>query len=205
MSRIIDISWPLAPGVCVYPGNPELRITPRVGKTSVHSEISIGSHTGTHIDAPRHVFQRGKGIDTVSLGALIGPCRVLDCTKSKRAITVADLQPHRILRGERILVKTKNSRLGRKVFYTDYVYLDGDAAEWLAARRIKLFGIDYLSVKQRGSADNRPHTALLERNIPIIEGLNLKDVRPGRYQLVALPLKFVGLDGAPARVVLVRA
>lgn len=204
MNSIIDISWPLALGVAVYPGNPELRISLKLGKTSVHSEISIGSHTGTHIDAPRHVFGRGKGIDTVSLGALIGPCRVLDCAKSKRAITVADLQPHRILRGERILVKTNNSRLGHKVFYTEYIYLDGDAADWLAARRIKLFGIDYLSVKQRGSVDNRPHTALLGKNIPIIEGLNLQKVKPGKYQLVALPLKFVGLDGSPARVVLIK-
>ncbi len=203
MTKIIDISWPLEPGIAVYPGNPELRIAPRVGKTSVHSEITMGSHTGTHIDAPQHVFERGKGIDEVPLDALIGPCRVLDCTKAKSAITVADLQPHRILRGERILVKTKNSRLGHKVFYTGYVYLDGDAAEWLAARRIKLFGIDYLSVKQRGSADNRPHTELLGRGIPIIEGLNLQNVKPGKYQLVALPLKFVGLDGAPARVVLI--
>lgn len=204
MSTIIDISWPLAQGVAVYPGNPELRIVPQAGKTSVHSKITIGSHTGTHIDAPRHVFRRGKGIDTVSLDALIGPCRVLDCTKAKSAITVADLQPHRILRGERILVKTKNSHLGHKVFYTDYVYLDGDAAEWLAARKIKLFGIDYLSVKQRGSADNRPHTALLGKNIPIIEGLDLHAVKPGKYQLIALPLKFVGLDGAPARAVLIK-
>lgn len=204
MSTIIDISWPLAQGVAVYPGNPELRIVPQAGKTSAHSEITIGSHTGTHIDAPRHVFTRGKGINTVSLNTIIGPCRVVDCTQAQSAITVADLQPHRILRGERILVKTKNSRLGHKVFYTDYVYLDGDAAEWLAARKIKLFGIDYLSVKQRGSADNRPHTALLGKNIPIIEGLDLHAVKPGKYQLIALPLKFVGLDGAPARVVLVK-
>lgn len=203
MAKIIDVSWPLEPGIAVYPGNPELRITPQMGKTSVHSQIAIGSHTGTHIDAPRHVFARGKGIDAVSLDMLVGPCRVLDCTQAKVAVTVADLSSQRIARGERILVKTKNSRLGHQVFYTAYVYLDGDAAEWLAARRIKLFGIDYLSVKQRGSTDNRPHTALLGRGIPIVEGLDLKNVKPGRYQLVALPLKFVGLDGAPARVVLI--
>lgn len=204
MGRIIDISWPLAQGIAVYPGNPELRVARKLGKASVHSEISMGSHTGTHIDAPRHVFARGSGIDEVSLDALIGPCRVFDCTQVKTAITVADLKPHRIRRGERILVKTKNSRLGHKVFYTDYVYLDGDAAEWLAARKIKLFGIDYLSVKQRRSDDNRPHTALLGRGILIIEGLALGRVKPGSYQLIALPLKFVGLDGAPARVVLAK-
>ena len=204
MSKIIDISWPMAAGVAVYPGNPVLRIASRMGKTSVHSEITIGSHTGTHVDAPRHVFERGQGVDEVSLDALMGPCRVLDGTKVKSAVTVADLRPYRIRVGERILVKTKNSRLDHKVFYTDYVYLDGEAAEWLAAQRIKLFGIDYLSVKQRGSADNRPHTALLGKNIPIIEGLDLHAVKPGKYQLIALPLKFIGLDGAPARVVLVK-
>jgi arylformamidase len=99
-------------------------------------------------------------------------------------------------------VKTSNSLRGYDRFYADYVWLDGDAAIFLAGKGIALFGIDYLSVKQKGGADNRPHTALLDKDIVIFEGLDLSAVEPGRYFFAGLPLRLVGLDGAPARAVL---
>ncbi|MDD5110366.1 MAG: cyclase family protein [Patescibacteria group bacterium] len=200
--RIIDISLPLDKTTVVYPGNPAIRITPRRGKTSDMSAITLGSHTGTHIDAPRHVFKKGRGVGELALDRCVGPCRVLDLTGVRTAVTTNDLRSHRIRSGERILVKTRNSKRGFKKWYDDYIWLAPDAAVFLARKKIALFGIDSWSVKQRGSPDNRPHTALLARGIPILEGLNLKAVRPGRYFLAALPLRFSRLDGAPARAVL---
>jgi arylformamidase len=117
-------------------------------------------------------------------------------------ISVDDLKPLKIRKGERILVKTRNSAVGFDRFRNDYVYLAGNAAAYLATKDISLFGIDYISVKQRGGKDNRAHTALLEKGIVILEGLDLSNVLPGRYNLIALPLGFTGLDGAPARAVL---
>lgn len=204
MMKIIDISLPLSRGMVVYPGNPKLRVATLRGNTSDLSEIMMGSHTGTHVDAPRHVFKRGRGVGELPLQTFIGPCRVLDMTNVFAAITVSDLQPHRIRASERILVKTKNSKRGFKKWRDDYIWLAPEAAEFLAKKKIALFGIDALSVKERGSPDNRPHTALLSRHIPIVEGLDLSRVAPGRYFLAVLPLKFMGLDGAPARAVLLR-
>ncbi|MDO8590750.1 MAG: hypothetical protein Q7R65_02090 [bacterium] len=110
---------------------------------------------------------------------------------------------HKVKKAERILVKTRNSLRGFDKFYDDYIYLNGDAADYLAELGISLFGIDYFSVKQRGSKDQRPHTSLLSKNIPIIEGLDLSQVPAGNYTLVCLPLKFTGIEGGPARVILI--
>ncbi|MBI4250301.1 cyclase family protein [Candidatus Uhrbacteria bacterium] len=201
--KIIDISLPIFEGMITYPGNPEVKITQRKGASSIHSEIAFGSHTGTHIDAPAHVSPKAKPLSRLPLSVFVGPARVLDFSNVKEAITVADLNPYHIKKGERILVKTSNSTRGFKNFYSDYVYLDGEAADFLARRGIALFGIDALSVKKRGGSDLRPHTSLLKRNIPILEGLQLKGVRAGSYQLVCLPLSFQAIDGSPARAVLI--
>lgn len=200
--KIIDISLLLHTDTIAYPKNPAVRIKSRSTGHSTISEIAFGSHTGTHVDAQRHVFKNGAGVDRIPLERCIGPCRVLDMTKVKKAITVQDLRNEKIKAGERILVKTSNSKRGYKKFYSDYVHLDGDAAQFLAKKKIALFGTDYLSVKQRGSPDNRPHTELLKHSIPIVEGLDLSKVKPGKYDLVVLPLRFIDIDGAPARAIL---
>lgn len=202
--KIFDISVPLGERTVVYPGNPRVRIKTGRSRTSLVSEISLGSHTGTHVDAPRHAFRTGRGVGELALERMVGPCRVLDLTRVQVAISVGDLRSQRILAGERILVKTKNSQRGFSRWRDDYIWLSSAAAEFLVQKNIALFGIDALSVKQRGSLDNRPHIALLSRNIPIVEGLDLRAVKPGRYFLAVLPLKFVGLDGAPARAILWR-
>lgn len=202
--KIYDISLPLYQGMVVYPNNTEFRARPIHSKTSVSSEIVMGSHAGTHVDAAKHVFPKGKGVDAIPVKTLVGPCRVLDMTGCKKTVTIQDLQSARIKKGERILLKTRNSTRGFKNFYTDYVYLDGDAAEFLAKKGVALFGIDYLSVKQKGSEDNRPHTALLKKNIPIFEGLDLSKIKPGKYFFIGLPLKLKDLDGAPARAILMQ-
>jgi len=202
--KVYDISLPLYRGMLVYPNNTEFRARPIHSRTSVSSEITMGSHAGTHVDAPKHVLPKGGGVDSIKLQSMIGECRVLDMTKCTEAVTLKDLQKSRIKKGERILVKTRNSKRGFKNFYTDYIYLDGEAAEFLASKNIKLFGIDYLSVKQKGSEDNRPHTALLKKKIPIFEGLDLSKVKPDTYFFIGLPLSLKGLDGAPARAVLIK-
>lgn len=202
--KIIDISLALEEGMIGYPNNPEIKIETMRGATSAHSIVTIGTHTGTHIDAPFHVFPDGKGVSKVPLDVFIGKCRVLDLSKVKECITIDDLKKYKIKKGERILIKTNNSKRGFKTFYDDYVYLDGDAADYLAKVGIILFGIDYLSVKKRGGLDHRPHTSLLKKGIAIVEGIDLAKVPEGTYTFVGLPLKFGGIDGSPIRAVLVK-
>ncbi len=201
--KIIDISLAIEEGMITYPGNPETRVQIFEGATSTHSLISMGTHNGTHIDAPRHVFKNGKGVNKIPLDTYIGKCRVLDLTAVKESITIKDLKKYRIKKGERILVKTSNSKRGFKKFYNDYVYLDGDTADYLAEKGIILFGIDYISIKKRGGDDHRPHTSLLKKGIVIFEGLDLSKVTEGTYTFIGLPLKLGNIDGAPARAVLV--
>lgn len=204
--KIYDISIPLNDRTVIYPGNTPLSVEVHreMPEHATHlSKITMGSHTGTHVDAPRHAVSDGVALDQIPLETFVGPCRVLDCTKSVGAVKIEDLKRNKVKKAERILVKTQNSLRGFGTFREDYIYLDGDAADYLAKLGITLFGIDYFSVKQRGSKDQRPHTSLLSKNIPIIEGLDLSQVPAGDYTLVCLPLKFTGIEGAPARVVLI--
>ena len=204
---IYDISLPLDGRTIIYPGNPEMLIEPYKSvpehPTNL-SKITFGSHTGTHVDAPRHIDNNAIGVDKISLEACIGLCRVLDMTKVEEKISISDLEKENIKKGERILVKTKNSLRGFREFYEDYIYLDGDAADFLCNADIVLFGIDSLSVKKRGGEDVRPHKSLLSKSIVIFEGLDLSSVEPGEYNFIGLPLRLVDLDGAPARVLLVK-
>lgn len=202
--KIIDISLAIEEGMITYPQNPGVVIERVRGETTTRSLVSFGTHTGTHVDAPRHSFENAKGLSKIPLAKFIGPCRVLDCTKSKRSVTIEDLKKHAIKKGERILLKTTNSKRGFATFYNDYVYLDGDAADYVAKIGITLLGIDSLSVKERGGKDQRPHTALLKKEIVIFEGLDFAKVLPGRYIFIGLPLRFGDIDGAPARVVLLK-
>lgn len=204
-NKIIDISLPVYTGMPVYPNNPQVIIEPIKTATSFISKITLGSHTGTHLDAPRHISEDGLSIDEISLSQIVGPCRVLDMTHCQKAVFLEDIKKENIQEGERILVKTNNSLRGSREFYPDYVYLDGTAAEFLAGQKIVLFGIDSLSIKQKSSPDLRPHAELLNNNIVIIEGLDLSQVNPGRFDLYCLPIKFTGLDGSPARVILVQS
>lgn len=205
INHIYDISLPLSNATIVYPNNIPVSVETHADMPSSQtklSKITMGSHSGTHIDAPAHAVKGAHELHEIPLEVFVGPCRVFDFTNVIGAVKISDLDPKNIKEGEKILVKTSNSIRGFKEFYNDYVYLDGDAADWLRDKHISLFGIDYLSVKQRGSPDQRPHTSLLSKNIPIIEGIDLKEVPEGTYTLVCLPLKFIGIEGAPARAIL---
>jgi len=202
--RIYDISIPIKPGMIVYPNNPEVMFVVQEGATTTHTEMSFGTHTGTHMDAPRHAFAEGQTVDKVPLEACFGAARVLDVSDAKDSVKISDLEKFDIQKRERILLKTSNSKRGFDEFYDDYVYLDGDAADYLVEKDISLVAIDYLSIKQRGGSDQRPHTSLLEKNIPIIEAVDLSRVGEGDYILSAFPLKLEGLDGSPLRAVLIK-
>jgi arylformamidase len=209
--KIIDISIPINNNTVVYPKNAPVEIEKFAtlpADSSNLSKITTGSHTATHVDAPLHVRENGAPLDAIPLENYIGPAKVLDFSDlgPGELIKISDLEKHDIVAGDRILAKTSNSDRGYEEFYDDFVALDGDAADYLAGQKIALFAIDYLSIKQRGSDDNRAHTSLLDNKIAIVEGVNLRDVEAGQYTLYCPPLKLTGpeIDGAPCRAVLVQ-
>jgi len=165
--------------------------------------FSMSAHTGTHMDAPRHFVPDGETIDAAPLPVLIGPARVIE-TRDPVAIRPAELARCRIRRGERILFKTPGSarRWSTDEFDENFVYIAKDTAAYLAERRVSLVGIDYLSIGGFRHDGEETHRILLGAGIWVIEGLNLSKVKPGRYDLICLPLRLQGADGAPARAVL---
>lgn len=204
----VDISVPLSDGMVHWPDNPEVRIT-RVqelerGDDATVSSLSLGAHTGTHVDAPVHFFQGATGVDALAFDSLLGVARVLEI-RDARAIRVEELKGHAIQPGERILFKTANSARAwaSKAFLPDFVYLSVDGARYLAELKVRTVGIDYLSIG--GPEEGVPtHQALLGADVCIIEGLDLSSVEAGTYDLVCLPLRIAGGDGAPARAILRR-
>jgi arylformamidase len=208
VSRIYDISVPIRSGGLVYPGNPEIEITLQQavakGAGANVSVIRFGSHTGTHADAARHFFDDGQSVDRIPLERLIGPAVLLGFPDDLRAVTAADLRKHEIKGQTRVLLRTRNSAmLSQKEFAPDYTYLAPDGAQYLVDNGVELVGIDYLSIEQFHSGHHKTHRTLLERSVVILEGLDLSVPAPGRYELICLPLRIEGCDGAPARAVLV--
>jgi arylformamidase len=209
MGRIFyDISQTINPGIVVYPGDPEVKFdqTFSIVKGDIVNlyNITMGSHTGTHVDAPKHFYDQGLTIDQLSMDYFIGPAKVFELLKSS-TISQADLESCDIQKGDIVLLKTKNSALlARTDFDPSFTYVDPGAAEFLADVGIRTLGFDYLSIDPYKSLDFKAHYILLGRNIVIIEGLNMSAVAPGEYQMVALPLKLQDGNGSPARVVLIK-
>ena len=199
---MIDVSVPIRPGMVVWEGDPAVSFEPAAsleeGDPANLTRLELGSHTGTHVDAPLHFLAGGEGVERLPLDALIGPALVVDLTGLERDVRAADLD---IPAGtERLLLKTPNSRLWeRGEFVAEHVTIAPDAASLLVELGVRLVGVDYLSV---GSPET--HRILLEAGIVPLEGLDLREVDPGLYELVALPLRLEGVDGAPARVVLIQ-
>jgi len=208
MSRIHDISVPVRTGGLVYPGNPEIAIELQQaiarGAGANVSSIRFGSHTGTHVDAARHFFDDGESVDQIPLDSLIGPCMVLSFDSSLMSVGASDLAKHDLNGNSRVLIRTRNSGfLTEAEFQRDYTFLDPDGAEYLVSKGVRLVGVDYLSIEQFHSGHHKTHRTLLEKKIVIVEGLNLQDIEQGEYDLICLPLRLEGLDGAPARAVLI--
>jgi arylformamidase len=200
-SEWLDVSVPIYAGMVHFPDNPGIEIdtiahVERDGYTLSH--LRMGSHTGTHIDAPIHFLPGGSGAEEVSLENLVGPARVIEI-KDSHAVKAEELRAHKLGVRERLLFKTSNSKRCWETseFVPDSVTIAEDAASYLAGLGTLAVGIDYLSA---GSPET--HRALLGAGVVIIEGLNLTGISQGRYELLCLPLKIVGGDGAPARALL---
>jgi arylformamidase len=202
-----DISVPLYNGMVHWPGDPEfhseLARSIKAGDVCNLTKLTTSVHIGTHMDAPRHFIDNGQGIDEMPLAAVIGPCRVLEI-KDRESIKPAELEPHHLQSGERLLFKTRNSAEGWRTdgFVKDFVYVSKEAAQFLVNKRVQTIGVDYLSVGGFFKDGVETHLVLLSAKVWIIEGLNLSEVRPGAYELICLPIKLRGCDGAPARAVL---
>lgn len=209
MSKYIDISLPLSPDSVCWPGSPSPRFEHRLdmshGDIATDSNVFFNVHTGTHVDAPSHFVAEGRTVDLLSLDAMIGPARVVQIPGGVSAITAAELTKLNLPSDtERLLFRTSNSDHWLKncnTFQTDFVALTADAAEWIVSRGIRLVGIDYLSI-QRYADGPKTHQILLEAGVVIVEGLNLSAISSGVFELICLPIKLQGMEGAPARVVL---
>ena len=200
VSMLIDITRPIHPGMAIYPNNPAVtfdRVQAATNGASTLTHLSLGSHTGTHIDAPSHITEGALGVDTYSLDTLVGVCEVVDVSSVDSVITAADIP---VTKEQRLLFKTKNSLGNVDTFDPTFVALDDSAAEELLRRGVTLVGIDGPSIKKKGVKDN-VHRLLLEAGVVIVESLWLPEVVAGRYELVCLPLAVVGVDGAPVRAV----
>jgi arylformamidase len=208
----IDATATLDPATTpVYEGDAPMKFDflkdMRRGDPFTLSVYSLGAHSGTHIDAPMHFVAGGAPIDRVPLEPLIGPARVIDIADDVEAIDEAELGRHRWLGAQRILFRTRSSLRGwmsAPGFHRDFAYIAPDAAQLLANGGVLLVGIDYLSAEQFGAPAPRAHQILLGKGIPIVEGLSLEGVPAGDYDLIVLPMKVAGHEGAPARAILRR-
>jgi arylformamidase len=204
--KFFDVSVPIKSGMLHWPGDPDVDIYKinsfRSGDGVNISGINFGLHSGTHMDAPLHFIDKADDIASISPEILIGPARVIHINNPE-FIGVEELKEKIIRSEERILFRTKNSdeEWYNKDFTTNYVYLNNDAAKYLASKKIKIVGIDYLSIGEFKKGKTT-HQILLGNNIWIIEGLYLKEVPEGEYEMYALPLKISGADGSPVRVIL---
>ena len=206
--KLYDISLPVSNDLPVWPGDPRVSMehvkSIAAGDSSNLTRIIMGAHAGTHVDAPSHFLEQGTTIDALPLENCNGPCLVVE-SGAERLIEKSELEKFNLDGYVRILFKTRNSRLWSDAaagFRKDYVALDAGAAAYLAEKKIILVGIDYLSIEEFQSGESGVHKILLEKEIVILEGLNLSGVKPGAYELMCLPLKLKGAEGAPARAVL---
>lgn len=205
--RYYDITRPLKAEMPIFPGDVPFQLEPvlRVasGQICNLSKLTLGTHTGTHMDAPWHFDDTGERIHELALERLMG------------GAYVADLRGHAVITQEvleqagvpdsctRLLLKTDNGHLWDDPnFRNDFVYLTGDAADWILSHKIDLIGMDYLSVEQFGAPEPVVHWKLCGAGILIVEGLYLNEVPPGEYELICLPLKIEGADGSPVRALL---
>lgn len=206
--KIYDVTVAIGPDTPIYAGDPPASVETAKrlagGDSANVSKLAFGAHTGTHVDAPNHFIDGMRRVDRLDLNKLIGPCRVI-----RIADDVQTIEPEHFdnIEGiERIIFKTRNSAFWNDAeFHSDFTHLSPAAANELVENGVKLVGIDYLSIERFKSGDHAVHKALLSKEIVILEGLDLREVEPGDYELICLPLKYEGGegDGAPARTVLI--
>ncbi|MDJ0985057.1 MAG: cyclase family protein [Desulfobacterales bacterium] len=208
--KIIDISVPLSPHLPVWPGDRQI-VLERYhalsrGDTSNDTRLVCSVHSGTHVDAPLHFVENGASVEQLPLDVLMGPAVVVELPEidviTPEQLDAQELPPST----QRLLLKTKNSRLWDHPdhkFNPEFVALSAASADWMVDQGIRLVGIDYLSIQLYDDVEPQTHRTLLDAGIIILEGLDLRQVRSGRYDLICLPLKLAGSEGAPARAVLI--
>lgn len=207
--KIYDVTVAISNTVPIYAGDPTASVTAvksiADGDSANVSQLSFGAHTGTHIDAPNHFIDGTRRIHELDPHKLIGPCRVVQVPED-----VIEIEPEHvgnISGAERVLFKSRNSAFWSEPelgFRRDYTYLTPDTAQMLVDNGIVLVGIDYLSIEKSGSPGHPVHVTLLEKEVVILEGVDLREVEPGDYEIICLPLKYIGGggDGAPTRTLL---
>jgi len=206
--KVVDLSITIMEGMTIFPGD----IIPEITQVSDFNEkgyrlsrITLGSHTGTHIDAPSHMIEGGATINKISLDSLMGEATIIDLThiRAGKAITPSDIQQKDIKKGDIVLLCTVIGKRRRdKKILTNYPYLSLEAAEWLIKKGVKAVGVDCISIEKHGGRKYPVHNYLLTQNISVIEGLtNLDAVKGKRILFICIPLKIKGVDGAPARAI----
>lgn len=209
--RIFDVSVSISASMPIFPGDPGIEFEQWAalanGDPANVTMLHFGAHTGTHVDAPAHFIAGAQGVRAMDMDALIGRARVIEFADDVLAITSRLIRTIDLAGVRRVLFKTRNSAFwedAEKGFRKDFTYIEPDAAAELVEAGVQLVGIDYLSVEKFGSANFQTHTILLECGVVIIEGLDLREVGPGDYELICLPLKLADGtgDGAPARAIL---
>jgi len=207
--ELFDVTIPMRPGMPQW-AEEEYMATSALSSTPADvanvTLLTMTSHTGTHVDAPRHFIHGGTTIDEIPMDRWVGPCVVVDFSEKERDLTAADLEEVAIPAGTtRVVLKTRNSELWRthpSAFYEKFIAIDPGAAQWLVDRGVRLVAIDYLSIGSVHPDGDETHRILLGNDILVVEGLDLTNVPAGPYELLCFPLKIQGADGAPARVAL---
>jgi arylformamidase len=208
-SNWIDISIPIYEGMVGGPNDPRVTVKlvrdPAKGDAVTMSQLTLISHTGTHIDAPRHFFVDGTTIDVLPLETFIGPARVIEIMDTE-SIKPVELEPYNIQAGERILFKTKNSSYvyDSDKFTKPYVFISNEAAQLLVDKKVRLVGIDYITVGGFATPEENRfvHKLFLNGGVSILEEVNLKGVKPGKYELLAVPIRLRKGDAAPCRAII---
>jgi len=207
--KIYDISVPISAATPIYKGDPGVDISSfkaiSTGSSANVSQISLGVHTATHVDAPNHFIDGTRRVHELDPQKLIGPCRVIEIAND-----VVAIEPHHVgdISGlQRVVFKTRNSAFWSQPelgFRTDFTYITPDTAQLLVDNGVVLVGIDYLSIEKSGTPGHPVHVTLLEKEVVILEGVDLRNVPAGDYELICAPLKYDGGggDGAPARTFL---
>ncbi|MFA4132344.1 MULTISPECIES: cyclase family protein [unclassified Brevibacillus] len=199
--KMYDVTATVYEGMTVYKNKPEKqpKICTATNGYVTESRIDMDLHSGTHVDAPLHMVNAGDTFESISLEKLVGPCKVLDLTAVEDRITRADLESFDLARGDFVLFKTKNSF--EEAFSFEFIFLSEEGAEYVSELGVRGIGTDALGI-ERSQEGHPTHKKLFAAGVIVVEGLRLAEVPPGEYFLVAAPLKLVGTDAAPARVLL---
>jgi arylformamidase len=207
--KIYDVTIAVSETVPTFPGDPKVQIdlcsAIANGEAANVSELRFGAHTGTHVDAPNHFIEGTRHVSELDLNKLVGNCLVVELGENEMSVEPGHVE--HLENVERVLFKTRNSVFWNepeKGFREDFTYISPAAAKVLVEKGIKLVGIDYLSVEKFGAGSFDTHLTLLEKEVVIIEGLDLREIPAGEYEITCLPLKFTGGgdDGSPARTIL---